>query len=103
MPSGCLRLQHDFAGHKLTICSSHRHAWHETEVITSDAVSAPHLRAVLAMDQSQGTADVESPCASVHSLNDDVLRKILMLLPQDDRCHVTQQSQSSQTSGLATP
>jgi hypothetical protein len=29
------------------------------------------------------------PCASMHTLNDDTLRKIFMLLPQDDRCHRT--------------
>jgi hypothetical protein len=44
------------------------------------------------MDHSQGTADMELPCASMQSLNDDMLRKILMLLPQDDRCHATQKA-----------
>lgn len=37
-------------------------------------------------------ADMESPSASMQSLNDDVLRKVFMLLPQDDRCYVTQKA-----------
>lgn len=38
------------------------------------------------MDDSQGTADLAALGASMQSLNDDMLRMILMLLPQDDRC-----------------
>jgi hypothetical protein len=33
------------------------------------------------------THHMASLCASMQSLSDDLLRMILMLLPQDDRCH----------------
>ena len=59
------------------------------------------LQLFVAMVHSQGTADAASPCASMQSL-DDMLRKILMLLPQDDRCHCTQKAiESNQRPGDA--
>ena len=42
------------------------------------------------MNRSHSRIHTASPCASMRSLNDDMLRMILMLLPQNDRCnHVT--------------
>jgi hypothetical protein len=54
------------------------------------------------MDHSQGTADLAAPGASMQSLNDDLLRMILMRVPQDDKCG-DDADRPSHTSGLAVP
>lgn len=84
MHVGSERLQHEFAGHNLFVASD---AWRlsEVDVNTIDALSAPHLPSFVTMDHSQGTGDMELPCASMQSLDDDVLRMVLMLVPQQDR------------------